>query len=147
MRRKNRARFTRRAAAGLMAGVTLSMSMAVPARAAAPAVEVDETMYVNLDYYGTPTQINVVKGCTSNGAASYTDYGVYDKLVNMTDKTEPQVGEGCVTWQLPEENKRFYYQGTMPEGSMELPWSFDVSYKLKGVSADAAWPARPALWS
>lgn len=138
MRRKNRARFTRRAAAGLMAGVTLSMSMAVPARAAAPAVEVDETMYVNLDYYGTPTQINVVKGCTSNGAASYTDYGVYDKLVNMTDKTEPQVGEGCVTWQLPEENKRFYYQGTMPEGSMELPWSFDVSYKLNGVSADAA---------
>ena len=95
-------------------------------------------MYVNLDYYGTPTQINVVKGCTSNGAASYTDYGVYDKLVNMTDKTEPQVGEGCVTWQLPEENKRFYYQGTMPEGSMELPWSFDVSYKLNGVSADAA---------
>lgn len=138
MRRKNRARFTRRAAAGLMAGVTLSMSMAVPARAAAPAVEVDETMYVNLDYYGTPTQINVVKGCMSNGAASYTDYGVYDKLVNMTDKTEPQVGEGCVTWQLPEENKRFYYQGTMPEGSMELPWSFDVSYKLNGVSADAA---------
>ena len=49
MRRKNRARFTRRAAAGLMAGVTLSMSMAVPARAAAPAVEADkcgERLYV-----------------------------------------------------------------------------------------------------
>lgn len=136
MRQKNRVWFTKRAA-GFMAGVTLSVSMAAPARAAAPAVEVDETMYVNLDYYGTPTLVNVVKGCTPNGAASYTDYGVYDKLVNMTDKTEPQVGEGSVTWQLPEGNQRFYYQGTMPEGSVELPWSFDVSYKLNGVRTDA----------
>ena len=42
-----------------------------------------------------------------------------------------------MTWQLPEGNQRFYYQGTMPEGSVELPWSFDVSYKLNGVRTDA----------
>ncbi len=51
----------RRGAAATLAAVTLVTSAAVPVRAAAPRVQVDETMYVNLDYYGTATQINVVK--------------------------------------------------------------------------------------
>ena len=70
----------RRGAAATLAAVTLVTSAAVPVRAAAPRVQVDETMYVNLDYYGTATQINVVKGCTTNGLTEYTDYGTYDKV-------------------------------------------------------------------
>ena len=73
----------RRGAAATLAAVTLVTSAAVPVRAAAPRVQVDETMYVNLDYYGTATQINVVKGCTTNGLTEYTDYGTYDKVVHM----------------------------------------------------------------
>ena len=84
-----------------MAAITLSMSVASPVRAAAPRVQVDETMYVNMDYYGNMTTVNVVKGCSTNGVERYTDYGVYDKVVNMTDKTEPELGDGSVTWQLP----------------------------------------------
>ena len=95
-------------------------------------------MYVNLDYYGTATQINVVKGCTTNGLTEYTDYGTYDKVVNMTDDTAPEIGDGTVTWKLPEKNSRFYYQCTMPKNSVDLPWTFDVSYKLNGVEADAS---------
>lgn len=128
----------RRIAAACMAAATFSVSICVPAKAAAPRVQVDETMYVNTDYYGKETQINVVKGCSTNGVTQYTDYGVYDKVVNMSDKTEPVIGDGTVTWQFPEENKRFYYQCTMPEGSVTMPWSFDVTYKLNGVETDAA---------
>ncbi|WP_294150145.1 hypothetical protein [uncultured Clostridium sp.] len=128
----------RRKTAVLMVAVTLSMSVASPVRAAAPRVQVDETMYVNMDYYGKTTTVNVVKGCSTNGVEQYTDYGVYDKVVNMTDKTEPKLGDGSVTWQLPEGNKRFYYQCTMPEGSVDLPWTFDISYKLNGVEAEAS---------
>ena len=120
----------RRGAAATLAAVTLVTSAAVPVRAAAPRVQVDETMYVNLDYYGTATQINVVKGCTTNGLTEYTDYGTYDKVVNMTDDTAPEIGDGTVTWKLPEKNSRFYYQCTMPKNSVDLPWTFDVSYKL-----------------
>ena len=122
----------------MLAAVTLVTSAAVPVRAAAPRVQVDETMYVNLDYYGTATQINVVKGCTTNGLTEYTDYGTYDKVVNMTDDTAPEIGDGTVTWKLPEKNSRFYYQCTMPKNSVDLPWTFDVSYKLNGVEADAS---------
>ena len=128
----------RRKTAVLMVAVTLSMSVASPVRAAAPRVQVDETMYVNMDYYGKTTTVNVVKGCSTNGVEQYTDYGVYDKVVNMTDKTEPKLGDGSITWQLPEGNKRFYYQCTMPEGSVDLPWTFDISYKLNGVEAEAS---------
>ena len=128
----------RRGAAASLAAVTLVTSAAVPVRAAAPRVQVDETMYVNLDYYGTATQINVVKGCTTNGLTEYTDYGTYDKVVNMTDDTAPEIGDGTVTWKLPEKNSRFYYQCTMPKNSVDLPWTFDVSYKLNGVEADAS---------
>lgn len=128
----------RRGAAATLAAVTLITSAAVPVRAAAPRVQVDETMYVNLDYYGTATQINVVKGCTTNGLTEYTDYGTYDKVVNMTDDTAPEIGDGTVTWKLPEKNSRFYYQCTMPKNSVDLPWTFDVSYKLNGVEADAS---------
>lgn len=128
----------RRGAAATLAAVTLVTSAAVPVRAAAPRVQVDETMYVNLDYYGTATQINVVKGCTTNGLTEYTDYGTYDKVVNMTDDTAPEIGDGTVTWKLPEKNSRFYYQCTMPKNSVDLPWTFDVSYKLNGVEADAS---------
>lgn len=128
----------RRGAAATLAALTLVTSAAVPVRAAAPRVQVDETMYVNLDYYGTATQINVVKGCTTNGLTEYTDYGTYDKVVNMTDDTAPEIGDGTVTWKLPEKNSRFYYQCTMPKNSVDLPWTFDVSYKLNGVEADAS---------
>ena len=128
----------RRGAAATLAAVTLVTSAAVPVRAAAPRVQVDETMYVNLDYYGTATQINEVKGCTTNGLTEYTDYGTYDKVVNMTDDTAPEIGDGTVTWKLPEKNSRFYYQCTMPKNSVDLPWTFDVSYKLNGVEADAS---------
>lgn len=120
-----------------MAGITLSMSTFFPVHAAAPQVLVDETMYVNLDYYGKETQVNVVKGCSTNGVVSYTDYGVYEKVVNMSDKTEPVMEGDTVSWQLSPENKRFYYQCTMPENSTVLPWSFDLSYKLNGMEIDA----------
>lgn len=38
-------------------------------------VDVDETMYVNLDFYGAATKVNVVKSCNLNGRTEYTDYG------------------------------------------------------------------------
>lgn len=126
-----------RAAIFLTAAVTVLQTV-LPVQAAAPEPAVDETMYVNLNYYGQTTKINVVKGVAPNGVASYTDYGDYEKIVNMTDKTEPVQENGAVTWSLPEDGSRFYYQCTMKESQVELPWTFDVSYLLNGVPADAA---------
>ena len=64
MRDRKFGKKSRRAAAAGLAAVMTILS-AVPAEtglAAEPAVSVDETMYVNLDYYGAKTGVSVVKG-------------------------------------------------------------------------------------
>ena len=87
MRQKNR----RIMAAG-MAAVTLCTSLvSAPVYAAEASVSVDEAMYVNLDYYGSVDKVNVVKGVSLNGLTSFTDYGNYLDVTNITDKTTTQL--------------------------------------------------------
>ena len=108
-----------------------------PVYGAQPSVDVDETMYVNLDYYGRVDKINVVKGVGLNGQTEFTDYGTYENVINMSNSIEPVLGDGMVTWQLPEDQRgRFYYKCAVDKGMMVLPWDFDVSYKLNGVPMD-----------
>ena len=122
--------------AALLAAAVMAFGSPASALAAAPAPDVDETLYVNTDYYGTATAVNVVKGIAANGQKSYTDYGTYLKLVNMSTGEKPEVSGDAVTWQLPEGNARFYCQGTLENDAVELPWNFDISYRLNGVPAD-----------
>ena len=110
---------------------------AVPAYGAEAAVDVDETMYINLDYYGRPDKINVVKGLNLNGRTEFTDYGTYLDVTNMSNQTVPDLGDGTVTWNFPQAQKeRFYYKCAIDKSQITLPWDFDVSYKLNGVPTD-----------
>ena len=110
---------------------------AVPAYGAEAALDVDETMYINLDYYGRPDKINVVKGLNLNGRTEFTDYGTYLDVTNMSNQTVPDLGDGTVTWNFPQAQKeRFYYKCALDKSQITLPWDFDVSYKLNGVPTD-----------
>ena len=81
--------------------------------AGAPQVSVDESLYVNLDYYGETDQVSVVKGCNLNGNDSFTDYGHYQTVTNMSNYAQPIVDDESITWNLTEDtNRRFYYEGT-----------------------------------
>ena len=98
--------------------------------------EVDETMYLNLDYYGAVSKANVVKGINFNGVESYTDFGDYISITNMSDGQKPDYSKGSVTWQKYNAGK-FYFEGTLKPESVEIPWKFDITYKLNGVVTDA----------
>ncbi|SFG12778.1 hypothetical protein [Oribacterium sp. WCC10] len=106
------------------------------AYAAGAHVDVDETMYLNLDYYGTVSKANVVKGINFNGVESYTDFGNYIDITNMSDAQKPDFKNGKVTWNKYDGGK-FYFQGTLKPESVEVPWKFDITYKLNGVVIDA----------
>lgn len=121
-----------------MAAVILVPASSLPAGAAAPTVTTDEAVYVNLDYYGKTNAVTIVKGCSLNGNTSFTDYGNYEKVTNMTDETQPVINGDSVTWNLSKNVDRFYYECTPKSNSLTLPWTFDVSYKLNGVPADAS---------
>ena len=116
----------------------ISINMAGNIYAGPPAVSVDETLYVNLDYYGKETDSSVVKGVTLNGIRSFSDYGTYKDITNMSNYAEPAVDGDTVTWQLPEDTKdRFYYECQLNNGEVVLPWDFDISYKLNGIPKEA----------
>ena len=124
----------KRMGAAAMAVVMLSTGIQAPVYAGEASVAIDEAMYVNLDYYGKMETVNVVKSCSLNGQKSFTDYGTYLDVTNMTDYTEPEIDGDSVTWNFPEaEAKRFYYKCQMDAEKIVLPWTFDISYKLNGV--------------
>lgn len=127
-----------RLTAAILITSMISINMAGNIYAGPPAVSVDETLYVNLDYYGKETDSSVVKGVTLNGIRSFSDYGTYKDITNMSNYAEPAVDGDTVTWQLPEDTKdRFYYECQLNNGEVVLPWDFDISYKLNGIPKEA----------
>lgn len=105
--------------------------------AAEPVVTTDEAVYVNLDYYGGLSDISIVKGCNLNKNSNFIDYGSYDSITNMTNHVKPVVNDEGVNWKLENAEERFYYECRPKEGTVILPWTFDVSYKLNGVPQKA----------
>ncbi len=121
-----------------LAAVMACTGTVLPVLAGQAEVAVDESMYVNLDYYGNIDKVNVVKGCDLNGQTSFTDYGNYTDVTNMSDYTEPVIEGNKVTWNIsPDFKGRFYYKGGLDTKQVALPWNFDVSYKLNGVPKNA----------
>lgn len=98
--------------------------------------DVDETLYLNLDYYGNISDANVVKGINFNGTSSYTDFGDYLKITNMSDEQKPEIKNGSVTFEK-NNNGKFFFQGELNPDKIKAPWTFDITYKLNGVVTDA----------
>ena len=107
----------------------------LPVYGAEAAVDVDETMYVNLDYYGRLDKINVVKGCSLNGLTDFTDYGTYLDVTNMSNQAVPVLGDGSVTWNFPQAQKeRFYYKCALDKDQITLNGVPSNGDQLAGAS-------------
>ena len=91
-----------------------------------------------MDYYGAPTNTRIVKGVNLNGHTEFTDFGDYKDVYNMSTFDEPTLKEGSVYWKLNTDKNRFYYE-CIPNDTVniQMPWNFDVSYKLNGVPVEA----------
>lgn len=120
--------------------ITEAMLIKTEILAAEPTVTVDETAYATLDYYGRVSSVSVVKACDLNGNLSFSDYGDYEAVKNMTTLDQPALSQEGIKWQFKQENvpRRFYYQVTPKNQSLNLPWTIDVSYSLNGVPMKAA---------
>ena len=127
----------RAAAATLLAGMIMSETMPLIGFAAEAKVDVDETMYLNMDYYGQISSANVVKSINFNSHKSYMDHGEYTALTNMSTSEKLEDKNGTVTLTAPEDGRKMYFQGTMNPAKIQAPWTFDVTYKLNGVVTNA----------
>lgn len=135
---KQKNKKSRRILSSVLSAALLSCTMAGEVFAGPPRIDTDEALYVNLDYYGQEEEVSIVKGCSLNGIRSFTDYGSYKDVTNMSNYAQPSITEEGVSWQLDDDVKeRFYYECQLEKGSIALPWTFDISYKLNGVPTEA----------
>ena len=125
-------------AAGTETGTATDTGAAAYATLYDPSLlRVDETMYVNLDYYGTAREVNVVKGISSSQNIRYTDYGNYTDVLNMTSGEKLVPENGSVSMNVDGNGKKFFFQGQLSPAEVNLPWNVSVSYKLNGVPVEA----------
>ncbi len=121
--------------------LALTLTLAVALGALIPSASAvtipaacDETYYATLDYYGAVQEASVVKSYRLNGNTEITDYGVYDRVVNLTDDLAPIVNGDTVTFELGEDApEKFYFEGKTQTPFEELPWNIAVSYQLNGA--------------
>ena len=99
----------------------------------------DEAYYAMRDYYGNLTDGSVVKSYTTNGAASLTDYGDYDEIVNLTNGLAPKTVGGRSVFTFDESSipDHFYFEGKTAKPFEQLPWTLAVHYTLNGVAMKA----------
>ena len=138
MSHSKKTRALRRVLPCLLAGTLLLSS--VPALAVDDGVEptYDEAYYALTDYYGNLTEGSVVKSYTVNGAASLTDYGDYDEIVNLTDDRVPTSAAGGNVFSFDgDAPEHFYFEGKTAQPFEDLPWTLSVRYTLNGVAAKA----------
>ncbi len=122
----------------VLSAVVLTEALAPVCVLAGPATaSVDETLYLNLDYYGGISKANVVKGINFNSLSSYTDYGDYLSVTNMSTDEKPTESEGAVTFSAPEKGGKFFFEGELDPKKVVSPWTFDVTYKVNGVVTNA----------
>lgn len=112
----------------------MSSSFVMTGYAAAQSPSCDETLYITLDAGGNIDESSVVKRYGNCQAGEIIDYGVYEKVSNLTNRTEPvRAEDGSVRFRLDGNDQTFYFEGTVGITSDQLPWTVKTTYLLNGV--------------
>lgn len=116
----------------------LSLQSVLPVFASPDVPRCDETLYVTMDPYGEIKESSIVKNYRLNGNSKVVDYGVYDKVTNLTDYSKPLFGkDGSITFTPDETDGQFYFEGLTNVEKSQLPWNVKVGYRLNGVEKKA----------
>lgn len=118
----------------LLLAAVLVVVTVMPAAAYEVPGQYDETFYATLDSYGALVKGSVVKSYRLGDSRTVTDYGVYDRVVNLTDRSVPAISDGKVVFTAEDSaDGKFYFQGDTAKPFETLPWKLAVSYRLNGA--------------
>lgn len=94
----------------------------------------DEVVYVKLSSDGTQKTVYVINSFQVETAGTFTDYGNYDEIINLTTTDLLTNDHGAINIGSPKGS--FYYQGNLKDA--EIPWIITIKYLLDGtlISAD-----------
>lgn len=114
----------------LILSTTILLSAATPI-ATASTLSKEEVVYGILDHDGSVKNLYVVN---IFDGGDITDYGIYNRLSNLTTKDNFNQVDDKIT--ISTDSERFYYQGDLT--SKELPWNINIKYYMddKEMSAE-----------
>lgn len=119
---------------GLLLAAILVVMTVMPTAAYEVPGQYDETFYATLDPYGALVKGSVVKSYRLGDSRTVTDYGVYDRVVNLTDRSVPAISDSKVVFTAEDSaDGKFYFQGDTAKPFETLPWKLAVSYRLNGA--------------
>ena len=95
-----------------------------------PAIisEKDEVIYARLSSGGKTENIYAVNHFVLSESGSFSDYGNYTNVVNLTNLQPISHSGGITEIKTPGDN--FYYQGYLSDN--DLPWVYNIEYFLDG---------------
>lgn len=85
----------------------------------------EEVVYGILNHDGSVENLYVVN---IFDGGNITDYGVYNKLSNLTTKDALNQADDEIT--INSDAEKFYYQGNL--ASKDLPWNIEIKYYMNG---------------
>lgn len=101
---------------------------------ATSAVERKETVYVNLNYDGTAKEINVFNDCHVIDKSVFEDFGEYESVENLTDRSEIRK-DGDKYIVNSDGASRFLYSGKVGnEKDINIPWNVEFTYYLNSLT-------------
>ncbi len=106
----------------------LLFTLPIYAQEPQPQQKKDEVVYAKLLADGTVKSAYVVNSFELSEPASFTDYGSYSEVLNLTT-TDPLAAKGdAITVKAPKG--KFFYQGNLK--NVQLPWNIKIGYTLNG---------------
>ncbi len=85
--------------------LVLAFALPQAAQPPRPQSKTDETVYINMDYYGAPTNTRIVKGVNLNGHHRFTDFGTTKDVYNMSTFDEPVIKDNSGVLELDTTNR------------------------------------------
>ncbi|NLB50239.1 MAG: hypothetical protein GX809_01470 [Clostridiaceae bacterium] len=89
-----------------------------------------EVVFAKLDASGQVEQIYVVNHFHPQKKVNLIDYGDYESVTQLTGETAPVLSGSQID--IKDVEGHYYYQGNLK--SRELPWTFDIIYRLDGIA-------------
>ena len=105
---------------------------ASPAQATGTHAGKTEVVYAKLAADGKASSAYVVNRFEVTGGGSFTDYGDYASVVNMTNTSALVQQSDSVTFYT--NGGEFYYQGNITV--VKLPWFVDIAYTIDGIRVE-----------
>lgn len=106
----------------LILSILILVSSTAPIAKAAPSPK-EEVVYGILNHDGSVKNLYVVN---IFDGGDITDYGIYNKLSNLTTKDALGQSDDMIT--INTDSEKFYYQGNLD--SKELPWTIEIKYYI-----------------